>query len=310
MQTTKKAGLGQNNTSSKIFYTLLVLLPSLQFLIFYVFVNINSFSLAFKIFPSGVLKEYEWSVLNFTNWFTDATANKEMTNAIWVSIKSYLISVVAGVPLGMFFSYYMFKRMPGSTIFRVMLFMPSILSGAVIATIYNMVTTRVLGGSGGILEQWFQIQNFDFWDKEHRYATLMFFNIFVSFGTSVLMYTNRMDSIDPEMIEAGNLDGASGLSEFWYIVLPQIFSVVQVFLMTGFAGIFSNQLNSLMLFSYEAPSEVQSVGYLLWRGVARAGGNVTQMGPFAALGLMITIVIVPLTFLFRWAINKIGWSEE
>ena len=113
----------------------------------------------------------------------------------------------------------------------------------------------------------------------------MFFNIFISFGTSVLMYTNKMDAIDPEMVESAHLDGADGVKEFWYIVLPQAFSIVQVFLMTGFAGIFSNQLNLLMLFEYDVGQDVQTVGYLLWRGVARAGGDITQMGRFAALGL-------------------------
>lgn len=309
MEKPKKQGLGQNNIQSKTFYTLLVLLPSLQFLFFYVFVNINSFSLAFKIFPTGILKEYVWGIENFKNWFTNETMNSELTAAIGISLKSYLISICTGVPLGLFFSYYMFKRMPGSKLFRVLLFMPSILSAAVISTMFKMVTDRVVGGSGGIIEQWTGTA-FNFWDKEHRYGTLMFFNVFVSFGTTVLMYTNRMDSIEPEMIESANLDGAGGITEFWYIILPQIFSIVQVFLMTGFAGIFTNQQNVMIIFGYAPGADVQPLGYMLWRGVARAGGNVTQMGPYAALGLMITIIVVPLTFLLRWALNKVGWKEE
>ena len=138
----------------------------------------------------------------------------------------------------------------------------------------------------------------------------MFFGIFVSFGTTVLMYTNKMASIAPEIIESAHLDGANGLTEFWYIVLPQAFSIVQVFLMTGFAAIFTSQHNSHMLFGYEQPADVQPLGFLLWRGVARAGGDITQMGRYAALGLMITIVIVPLTFLLRWSMQKVGWKEE
>ena len=138
----------------------------------------------------------------------------------------------------------------------------------------------------------------------------MFFNIFTSFGTSVLMYTNKMDSIAPEIVESAHLDGADGVKEFWYIILPQAFSIVQVFLMTGFAAIFSNQLNALMLFDYNVGPEIQTVGYMLWRGVASAGGDITQMGPYAALGLMITFIIVPLTFLLRWTMQKVGWKEE
>lgn len=303
MQKTKKVGLGQNTWQSKLFYTLLVLLPSLQFLFFYVFVNLNSFALAFKIFPDGIESHYEWAIDNFKNWFTDLSKRTEMKAAIWISIKMYLISIVTGLPLGLFFSYYMFKKMPGSKLFRVLLFMPSILSAAVLSTIYKMITDYVLGGSDGLFA-------INFWDKDHRFGSMMFFNIFVSFGTSVLMYTNKMDAIAPEIIESAHLDGANGLTEFWYIVLPQIFSIMQVFLMTGFAGIFTNQHNVLMLFGYQQTADVQPLGYMLWRGVARAGGQITALGPYAALGLMITLIIVPLTFLLRWALQKVGWKEE
>lgn len=309
MQKVKKVGLGQNNYKSKLFYTLLVLLPSLQFLLFYVFVNFNSFLLAFKIFPNAVMTEYEFAWDNFSLWFNNAVKNAELKAAIGISIKSYLISFVISVPLGLFFSYYMFKRMPGSKLFRVLLFMPSIISAAVLSTIFKMVTDRVLGGSDGILSDLFG-KTVNFWSGENKYIFTMVFNIFVGFGTSVLMYTNKMDSISPEIIESAHLDGANGVKEFWYIILPQAFSIVQVFLMTGFAGIFSNQLNLLMLFEYEVGRDVQTVGYLLWRSVHRAGGNITQLGPYAALGLMITIIIVPLTFLLRWTMQKVGWKEE
>ena len=309
MQKVKKVGLGQNNYKSKLFYTLLVLLPSLQFLLFYVFVNFNSFLLAFKIFPNAVMTEYEFAWDNFSLWFNNAVRNADLKAAIGISIKSYLISFVISVPLGLFFSYYMFKRMPGSKLFRVLLFMPSIISAAVLSTIFKMVTDRVLGGSDGILSDLFG-KTINFWNGENKYTFTMVFNIFVGFGTSVLMYTNKMDSIAPEIIESAHLDGANGVKEFWYIILPQAFSIVQVFLMTGFAGIFSNQLNLLMLFEYEVGRDVQTVGYLLWRSVNRAGGDITQLGPYAALGLMITIIIVPLTFLLRWTMQKVGWKEE
>ncbi|MBQ8429893.1 MAG: sugar ABC transporter permease [Clostridia bacterium] len=303
MKKIKKVGLGQNNFKSKLFYTLLALLPSLQFLFFYVFVNLNSFSLAFKIFPEGILNEYKWDFDNFSRWFTNDLMNKEMTAAINVSLKSYLISMITGIPLGLFFSYYMAKKMPGAKLFRILLFMPSILSATVLATMYKMVTDRVLGGSSGLF-------GVNFWDADHRYGSMMFFNIFVSFGTTVLMYTNKMNAIAPEIIESAHLDGANGIKEFWYIILPQIFPIMQVFLISNFAAIFTHQLNVMILFGYDPGAEVQPLGYLLWRGVLRAGGNVTQMGPYAALGLMITFIVVPLTFLLRWALQKIGWKEE
>ena len=313
MSTKKKVGLGQNNAQSKLFYALMALIPTLQFLMFWVYVNINSFTLAFKTFPTGISTEYEFGWINFSTWFLDGhILAEQLGHALKVSLKSYFYSLITGVPLGLFFSYYMFKKMPGSKLFRILLFMPSILSGAVLATIYKEFTTNVIGGRFGLAQTLFG-KNVNLWrgPTAHPYFMMIFFAIFASFGTSVLMYTNKMDSIDPEIIESAHLDGASGIKEFWYIVFPQAFSIVQVFLLTGFSGIFTNQYNCMMLFGEgQLPDEVQPMGYLLWRGVRNAGNNVTQMGYYAALGLMITFVLAPLTFLLRWGLGKVGWKEE
>jgi ABC-type sugar transport system permease subunit len=314
MQTKKKVGLGQNNFKSKLFYTLLVLLPSLQFFLFYIVVNINSIALSFKIFEGGNITKPKPSWENFTRWFGSGNeiGRDALIPAIGVSVKSYLISLAIGVPMGLFFSYYMFKRMPGSSFFRIMLFTPSILSATVLAIIFKPVSMNIIGGTEGFLYKLLDGEIIDFWKpgEPYNYAGMMFFSIFVSFGTSVLMYTNKMDAIDPEIVESAHLDGANGIKEFWYVILPQAFSIVQVFLITGFAGIFSNQMNAHILFGWDPGAKAQTVGYLLWRGVNKAGGNIVNMTPYAALGLMITVVIVPLTFLFRWAIDKIGWKEE
>ena len=309
MRKTKKAELGQNSVNSKLFYAALALIPSLQFIIFYIVVNFNSFVLAFKDFSATGL-EYRWTFDNFSDWFTNELKNTELWTSIGVSLKSYGIMLLVSIPLGLFFSYYMFKKMPASGLFRVLLFLPSILSAAVLAVIYKNMSEWALGGTAGVISKLLG-ETFRFWDKEHRYVSMIIFCIFFSFGTNVLMYTNKMNAISPEIIESAHLDGANGIKEFWYIVLPQTYSIVQVFLINGFASVCINQYNSHMLFGYSGmAADVKPIGYLLWSGVQRAKGDVALMTEYAALGLMLTLIVVPLTFLLRWALDKFGWSED
>lgn len=314
MQKTKKAGLGQNNPKSKLFYTLLVILPIAQFLIFWVYVNFNSILLAFKVFDktATTADDFHFGVKNFLHWFSEdhkISVTYYNSTHIWTSLKmsmkTYGLSLIITWPLSLFFSYYMFKKMPGAKLFRVLLFLPSIISAAPLSIIFKELTCNLIGSTPGN-KGWI---NFDFWN-DHAYFSLVFFNFFIGFGTGVLMYTNKMDAIPPEIIESGHLDGANGIKEFWYIVLPQAFSVVQVFLVTGFAAAFTNQYNAFTLFDWTPPNNVTSLGMLLWNGVRKANGLVWVMAPYAALGLMITIVVVPLTFLLKWALNKVGWKEE
>lgn len=309
MKTKKKEELGQNSVESKLFYAAFALIPSLQFIIFYIAVNLNSFLLAFKEFSATGL-EFTWTFNNFSGWFTNELKNTELWTSLGVSVKSYGIMLITSIPLGLFFSYYMFKKMPASGIFRVLLFLPSILSAAVLAVIYKNMSEWALGGPDGIISK-IVGETFRFWNKDHRYTSMIIFCVFFSFGTNVLMYTNKMNAISPEIIESAHLDGANGLSEFWYIILPQTYPIVQVFLINGFASVCINQYNSHMLFGYSGmAADVKPIGYLLWSGVQSARGDVSAMTEYAALGLMLTLVIVPLTFLLRWVLNKFGWSED
>ena len=304
MQVKRKTGLGQNNIKSRLFYIALFALPTLQFLIFYVFVNFNSFLLAFREYKTDLVSDgYIFpTMINFSHWFTHAD-KVELLAAIKISLKSYAIQVVVSVPLGLFFSYYMFKKMPGSKTFRILLFMPSIISAAVLAIVYQYVVNFPI-------KEWFSNPKLDTNNIDNRYFFLIFFNLFVGFGTNVLMYTNKMGGIAPEIIESAHLDGANGFNEFWYIVLPQTYSIATVFWITGFAACFSNQWNLMLFQKFSPTTDMQPVGYLLWYGVERAHGNVAAMTLYAALGLLITFVVVPLTFLLRWALNKVGWKED
>ena len=88
--------------------------PVLQFVIFYLFVNFNSILLSFKNIDIYDYTKFSWTLDNFTRWFKDPTMFEQMITAAGVSIKVYLISLVVGVPLGLFFSYYIFKKLPAS----------------------------------------------------------------------------------------------------------------------------------------------------------------------------------------------------
>ena len=282
--------------------------PVLQFVIFYLFVNFNSVLLSFKDIDVYDYSKYKWTFDNFTRWFKDPTMFDQMIHAAGVSLKVYLITLVVGVPLGLFFSYYIFKKLPAAGFFRVMLFLPSILSSIVLVSIYVSFMNNVLAD---VLKKIFNMdKKIDFFSIHRRFATVMFYNIFIGFATSVLMYANKMSSISTEVIESAHLDGASGFKEFWYIVLPMSFSTVSVFLVTGVAGIFTNQINDFLFFGTTPNNETMTLGYLLYVKTYTAKQNMAEYPTIASLGLMITIVAIPLTFLVKHLLDKYGPKED
>ena len=300
------------SAKSMWFYIGFMAIPVLQFCIFYIGVNFNSLLLAFKTIKfDGATKQYYTAAFNFDNfinWFADSVNKKELTDALIVSLKTYVITLCVGVPLGLLFAYYIYKKLPGSMFFRFMLFLPSIIASIVLVTIYKYFTDNVV-------PEFLKIFNITLGGKllsnpDTVYGTVMFYNLFVGFGTTVLLYSNKMATISPEIIEAAELDGTNSVQEFFRIVLPQTFSTLSIFLVTGIAGIFINEINNFSFFNYKTNPETTTLGFLMYFRVQKAKNDESQYPPLAALGIMMSVVAIPLTFAVRWLLNKVGPSED
>lgn len=289
-----------------IFYCALMAIPVVQFCIFYIGVNFNSILLSFQKIDLAN-QTTTWTFSNFTELFKQMTGSLDMLYRLRMSLLTYVLALVIGTPLGLLFSYYIYKKMPATGTFRVLLFLPSIISAIVMVTIYRYFTdsaipsllTKLTGNANrGLIE-----------NEGTRFATIMFYNIWISFGASVLMYSNGMSGINQEIVESAHLDGATGIREFWHITLPLVWPVLSTFLITGIAGIFTDQRNLYSFFGNGTPTELQTYGYYLYRETQTAASR-ADYPPLAAMGLMMTVVVVPLTLIVRWALEKFGPKED
>lgn len=280
-------------TRDLFFYIAILVLPLIQFAIFYIGVNVNSFIIAFQDPSTG-----QPSLSNFQEVFADWGT---VLNATKMSLITYAISLFVGVPLGIVFAYYIYKKFFGHALFRIILYIPSILSIVIMTTLYQLFL------SSDFITNYFG-EN-PLMSIEFSFAFVCFFNIFISFGTSVIMYTNKMSSINPELIESCNLDGARKFKEFWYIVLPQSFSTISVFLVTGVATIFTNQWALYLLYQTGLPNEeLRTLGYYLFVGVTKSAHN--ELGRWSALGLLMSAVAIPLTFIIKSILDRFGPKEK
>lgn len=288
------------------FYSLLMFFPLAQFLIFYIGVNTNSILMAFQEINIKN-NTVEWTMSNIKNAFEMMTTSPELLSVSSVSIIFYVLLTVIGLPLGLFFSYYIYKKLPLSGAFRVLLFLPSIISSIVVGTIFLFFMERALPA---MMMQFFDIEIQGLLENtETRFVSILIYNILISFGTNVLMYTNGMSGISPDLTEAAELDGASPFQEFWYITLPMIYPTISMFLITGVASIFTNQVQLFALYGTGAPSGFQTYGYYFYMHTffAQSKGEYSIL---AAMGLLMTVVVVPLTFLVKWVLEKFGPSEN
>lgn len=301
----KSATKGKRNEA--LFFHLLIILPLLQFALMYVYVNINSVLLAFQTYDVFTGK----FVLNagFSNFQTVFAELFSSSGTLGVAFKNsvtmYLVSLLVVMPLALLFSYYMYKKNFLTETFRVILFLPSIITPVVLASIYMILMDQ---GVPSLLQK---IQGGDLQlglisRDDTRFTTLLCFYVLTCFGTNVLMYTNAMSQISESVVEAAQLDGASMLQEFFYISLPLIYPTLTTFLTVGIVDIFVGQMHLFAFFGGGAEISDYTIGYYLYI-LSKDKSATSDMYPFAAtMGIIFSLVAIPVTLVLRWAFEKFG----
>lgn len=309
----KKKSVLPGRRRDLIFYALILAFPVAQFAIFYVGVNFNSVLLAFQDIDV-VEGTVSWTFNNIQNVFMDMTQDPFLLKVLANSLLSYALITGIGTPLGLLFSYYIYKKFIFSHTLRVILFLPSIVSAIVMTAIFQFFVESAVPAFIKLITHADHVEGL-MENPSTRYATVIFYNIWVGFGTSVLMYSNGMSGISVEMVEAAHIDGCTGLKEFWYITLPMVYSTLSTFIVTGVATIFTSQINLFSFYGESAPPEIQTYGYYLYRMTQSASSvssdvNNPEFPRLAAMGLLMTFIVVPLTLGVQWLMKKFGPKED
>lgn len=297
----KRANYGRRKET--IFYVSLIALPFIHYLIFYVYVNLNSVLMAFKEIQvvNGIVN-VKFGFSNFIQIIEDVVYGVAMKEMIGNSLLFYVINLVIGLPLALFFSFYVYKKYYFSEFFRVMLFLPSIVSAIVLAEMYTLLFSDAyfdIMAMFGVEVEFAPIV-----DPLMKRTLVIVFNLLLSFGTNVIMYASAMTRIPVSVIEYAELEGVSPLREFWSITLPLVYPTITTFLVVGVTSIFTNQMNLYAFYGNNAGYEVKTIGYELFRLVDIGQGISSAYYYPAALGLLCTFIVVPITLIVKSLLNK------
>ncbi len=282
-----------------IFYILMLIFPLVHFSIFYIYVNLDMFKLAFTAYEKGTfgyVSHFVWFD-NFTYVFNFMSTRLGMVGQ---SMSLYAFSLCT-TPIVIIFSYYIYKGYPAANFFRVILYMPSIFSGIVMVLLYKTMFSTV-----------FEI--------DIELIHILFYNVWASFGMNMIMYIGAMCGINVSIPESAQLDGVTAIQEFWYITLPMIFPTIRTFLVVGLVHLFTNSANLYTFYGNQ--SKIRPFGY--WMQVEKLAAaeykngllirpSTTEVMAFpqlSALGVVITLFTLPVTLIVRRLLEKYGPSEN
>ena len=280
----------------------MVLLPTIQFVLFYIVTNVNSFFLAFKKHEYGM---FEWDGIGrfvevFNDLFKETIYSDMVKDAMKNSFIVYFVGLLTSLVFTLLFAYYIHKKYWGSKMFKVLLFLPNILSMLTLCFLFKFFVNRAVPEIFmDLFGKDIGIPMID--GAPTEYGLLMFAFIFFGLGTQLILYLGAMSGISDSIIEASEMDGTSSIQQLWYIVIPMIFPTIKTFLVCGMAGIFANQFNLMNFYGLGRDNDV-TIGYYFYRKTTEGMENYPYI---AAFGLMLSAVLIPITLIINKLLEKV-----
>lgn len=266
-----------------IFLALVVLIPFF-YGVYISFLNIN---LASFLPPSFV---------GFDNYRTVLAAS-ETWSTLRITLMITFIGLLTQIPIGILLALVLHENLRGTKIFRSILITPMLLTPVAVGLTYRFMFDTDLGvinwalGSIGIEKvNWLGSQ-----------TSALFAIIIVDSWQSIpfvmLLVLAALTAISPSLYEAARVDGASVSQIFRRITLPLITPTLLVITMIKIMD-FLKLFDTLFILTRGGPGNATTT-LGLW--TYKTGFVFLEFSRAAALGVIITIITLPVYFLWRRA---------
>lgn len=239
---------------------------------------------------------YEWRGLdNYFAIFTDPIVHQVFLNNF-----KFLISVPLVIGVALIAAILLFEQFKGWKFFRVIFFLPNVLSVAVIGLIfrnafgYDGAVNQFLGLFGQEPRQFFI-------DANYSIAIIILALVWSGFGYQSLLLLAGLTSINPAVFEAAAIDGAGWWRRLWYITLPNIRKVLGFVFIINILYTFASLFGFIFVITAGGPGyETTTIDYLVY---LRAFSS-NNLGSGAALAVVLFLFIGLLT-LFQNKVFKL-----
>ena len=270
-------------------------IPVVNFLVFYIYTNFSAFTMAFTN------KDGIWSFDNFTRFFAElALPTSDLRLAFLNTFLTFGILLVS-FPFKVLVSYFIYKKVPGYNVFRVIFFIPTVVFSVAVA----MVFTRLVSVDG-VIAKWVG-ESLDLGytpellgDSRFANITVLLNMIWLGFPGDLIIWGGTFARIPEDVLESGRIDGTTWWTEFTKIIVPLVWPTVALQMVLMFCGIFGASGNVFLL----TGGKFNTMTLNAWMYIQlyeNSGSRYTSnvYNYMSAVGLCLTVVSITISLLIR-----------
>ncbi len=288
----------KSNVKRTAFIMTCVLPAVILFAIFMVAPTFNVFRLS--LFKRSTFNPNETFVglQNFQMLLRDATFIRSMQNMLLLIVMVTIFTM--GTAL-IFAGILTREKLKGQDFFRIVFYIPNILSVVVISGIFSAIYDVDKGLLNSILAL-FGKEGVLWKGEQHVIISLVIAMVWQAIGYYMVMYMSSMAAVPESLYESAGLDGASRVAQFFQITIPLIWTNIR----TTLTFFIISTINMAFLFvsamTGGGPNNASNVALLYMYNQKNLGGG---YGYAMAIGVVIFLVSFGLSAL----VNKVTERE-
>ena len=235
---------------------------------------------------------------NFEMLMRDATFIRSMQNMLLLIVMVTIFTM--GTAL-LFAGILTREKLKGQDFFRIVFYIPNILSVVVISGIFSAIYDVDRGLLNSILAV-FGKEGILWKGEQHVIMSLVIAMVWQAIGYYMVMYMSSMAAVPESLYESAGLDGASRMAQFFQITIPLIWTNIR----TTLTFFIISTINMAFLFvsamTGGGPNNASNVALLYMYNQKNLGGG---YGYAMAIGVVIFLVSFGLSAL----VNKVTERE-
>ena len=235
---------------------------------------------------------------NFQMLMKDATFIRSMQNMLLLIV---MVTVFTMATALVFAGILTREKLKGQDFFRIVFYIPNILSVVVISGIFSAIYDIDRGLLNSILNL-FGKEGILWKGEEHVITSLVIAMVWQAIGYYMVMYMASMSAVPGSLYESAGLDGADRITQFFQITIPLIWTNIR----TTLTFFIISTINMAFLFvsamTGGGPNNASNVALLYMYNQKNLGGG---YGYAMAIGVVIFLVSFGLSAL----VNKVTERE-
>lgn len=212
-----------------------------------------------------------------------------------------VVSLLLQIPLAIWLAMMLANRIKGVIVFRLIFFLPYVLADVAAGLIWRFVYDGDYGLFAAVAGFLGVETPYVLADKDLAIYAVLAVVVWKYFGFHMMLFIAGLQSLDKSVLEAAEIDGATGWQKFRFVTLPLLGSTLRL-------SVFFAVVGSLQLFDMIMPltgggpsnSSQTMVTFLYTYGIARM-----KIGFGSAIGVVLFCICVTFAFGYRrWVMRN------